>query len=596
MDCPKCQSSLSIPVSKVGKSIVCSKCKRSFNVPTFEELAGAKNQPIEPEELSSELSLSELDSSLFDNVDQLIEEHQKSTTRKELAAVTNDLDADIGEPDTEETEQAEAEAKPGLADYEEEFSLDAHLDSPELKLGSPPKPEPTNVLFPNATDELTEVEEEEEDEENLTNLVLDADETAFSETKSAEIYAVVCKICDSRIQVTMRNQGETIPCPECFTDLYLHGPSKADRERMEKAKQAEEYELAPAEPPPKPIADGHGLDMETRDLLSPPSKDPLGESSKSGEDLGASENAKQTPRAKTAGPDPASEKTNGAAKPKAKKKKKKKYGSKAYWEAKVAEADVGEKTPKILTQEKIGAVDYMTWVAKSLRSADLIARGLIGIVALGFTYWMGDIVQSAYAEGAGLSSSGKIIRGIIPILLGGGSLLVSLAMLTTSLGMVFQNSANGVSVQEDWPGFSPSDWFGPVAFFFFSLWLACIPGAFIGVLLSLVTGVSAFILLAGSFSAFIFAPPLYMCACFNGSPFNVFSKKVVKTFGTEEINWLTYTPLAFGAWLVFAAGVGIICVPNFLFAFAGAAVQVTGFLIYAAVIGLFCGRYVTRLL
>ena len=431
----------------------------------------------------------------------------------------------------------------------------------------------------------------------LASLPLDVGDAAFSETKSSDIYAIVCKVCDSRIQVTLRNEGETIPCPECFTELHVHGPSKADRARMEKANRDEELALAPAAPRPKQIVDGHGLETETRDLLSPPPKDLFSERANSTEEnFSESEISRKPSRAKSAEPKPASDEANEAPKPKAKKKKKVKYGTKEYWNAKVAEADDGKKAPEILTREKIGAVDYATWIGKSFRSPDLIVRIFIGTIGLGFAYWMGDIVHGAYAEGAAISSSDKILRGIIPILLGGGALMFSLVMLVTTLSMVFQNSASGVSVQDDWPGFSPSEWFAPVAFFVFSLWLACIPGALLGLMLALMTKMSVFVLLAGSFSAFMLAPPLYFCAGFNGSPVQVFSKKVVETFGTENVNWLSYTPLAFGSWIIFAIGVGIVMLPSFLFAFAGAAIQVAGAIIYASVIGLFCGRYIKRLM
>ena len=620
LDCPKCQAGLSIPVKKVGQSVVCPKCKRSFRVPSFEELSQVESPPEqkqpeqkqpEPSDESPELSFDDLDSSLFDNVDQLIEQHKQSAAQTAKAEPNSSSDSQ-SDPQNEslETEESDEEEQPGVMDYEEEFSLESHLDSPELQLGSASavaelteghSDSEFSTVVGDASKVQPHEEVEEEEEENLTSLPFEVGDSAFSSSTSAEIYAIMCKVCDSRVQVTVRNKGETIDCPECFTKLYVHGPTKADRERMEKAKQKEtEYELAPPAPRPKPVAEGHGLEAETRDLLSPPSRDSLNEGAASADENLSETGSSNEPvkgRSTSGNSTPAKESGNSepAPKSKAKKKKKKKYGSKAYWEAKVAEADVGKKVPEILTQKQMGPRDYVKWGIKSLRSPDLIARSLIGIVALGFAYWMSDIFHFSM-NNSGLKYHERVTGVAFPILLGGAALLVAVMMLATTLSLVFQNSASGVSFQEEWPGFSLSDWWGPVTFFLFSFWLASIPGAFVGLMLALATDLNVFVLLVGSLSAFLLAPPLYMSACYNGSPFQVFSKEVVKTFSTDNVDWLRFTPLAFGAWLVFAAGVGIVILPWFVFAFSGAAIQVVALAVYASVIGLFCGRYVTRLL
>ena len=619
IDCPKCEAALSIPVKKVGQSVVCPKCKRSFRVPSFEELSQGESNPPkqkqpeqkqseqkqpEPSEESPELSLDDLDSSLFDNVDQLIEQHKQSAAQTAKANLDSSSDS---RDDSVETEEVDEKESPGVMDYEEEFSLETHLDSPELQLGSASAVAElteghSDSEFSTVVDDASKVQpHEEEEEENLASLPFEVGDSAFSSSTSAEIYAIMCKVCDSRVQVTVRNKGETIDCPECFTKLYVHGPTKADRERMEKAKQKEtEYELAPPAPRPKPVAEGHGLESETRDLLSPPSRDSLNEGAASAdENLSETGSSNEPVKGRSTSGNSAPAKESGNSEPvpksKAKKKKKKKYGSKAYWEAKVAEADVGKKVPEILTQKQMGPRDYVKWGIKSLRSPDLIARSLIGIVALGFAYWMSDIFHFSM-NNSGLKYHERVTGVAFPILLGGAALLVAVMMLATTLSLVFQNSASGVSFQEEWPGFSLSDWWGPVTFFLFSFWLASIPGAFVGLMLALATDLNVFVLLVGSLSAFLLAPPLYMSACYNGSPFQVFSKEVVKTFSTDNVDWLRFTPLAVGAWLVFAAGVGIVILPWFVFAFLGAAIQVVALGIYASVIGLFCGRYVTRLM
>ena len=629
--CPKCNAALSIPTRKAGQSVVCPACKRPFTAPTIASLEGAKADQAEAEP-SDQLSLDDLDPSLFDNVDQLIEDHKTSEAEKVQSAADkpSELEATKSNNAVESAPEAEVQStdppdeKPGLTvkDYEDEFSLDEHLDSPALQLGSgsatPGVSEEPALEFPDSVHEAKEpaVAEsnaallsqpefaEMEEEEDVSEQPLSLD--GIGAPKSSDIYAVVCKICDSRIQVTLRDEGKTVDCPECFTELHVHGPSKEERARMEKAREAE-YQLAPAEPLPRPIADGHGLEMETRDLLAPPSQDLFGsedeppsepwkeaEAKEETQFNSNSRKKKSAPNSKKSssssteknGTDPKPEKKNG--------KTKHKYGSKGYWEAKVSEAEQDNQLPEILAKEEAKAADYLGWAIKSFRSTDLIARSAIGCITLGFAYWMSDIFSHSFGNPS-LSYSDQVLGVFFPIILGAGALVISLLLLITTVSLVFQNSIGGVSHKEEWPGFTISEYTTPVLFFVFSFWLAAIPGGLMGLLLALATGLNIWVLVLGSFSAFLFSPPLYMSACFNRSPIQIYAKKVMESFGTQDVGWLHYVPLAFGAWIIFAAGVATVHVPFFLFAFIGASLQILGLLVFSIWIGLFCGRYLTHL-
>ena len=535
------------------------------------------NNEVEP---NDEFQLAPIDDSIFDNVDEAIEEHRTSGKPAETINKNDSDDSDalkVVDPVVDENEIAiqtvptkttrvEANEPPAppakKLETQDEFSLEDHLHIPDL--------------------EISEGNQDPFAVDDSKPLHIDG---ISPNVKSSEIYGVKCKICETRLHVTIDQAGETVECPECFSPVEVTPPGQNALALMEKHEE-DEYRLAEpeeVEAPIPPIPAGHGLGTETRDLLAPAYEVPADEVASGSVDLLGSSDAEASAPARST---------------QAQERKREvdpEYGSKTYWEAKVKEVeDVGEPVPEILTKEKITPADYVIWIAKTFASPEVILRTLITIGMLGVMYWMASIFHATTTNEEATNVQ-KITGIVIPIAIGGITSVLGIIGLFTTCSMVFQNSANGLSSRDDWPGFSFSDWLGPIAFFMFSFWLGMMPGGLFGLLMSIVFEMRLLILIGATFSGFLLAPVFLMSACYNGSAFQIFSKDVFETFGTESVQWLMYVPYVFAAWVCFVIGTLILLLPTIIFATMGAGIQVFAMICFAAFTGLFVARHVMQL-
>ncbi len=622
VDCPKCLASLKVPTEKGGTRIVCPECKRSLLVPTAQAAGNAifddlfdspetnsasqtdtDNPPSSATTVEADPILN-ADDSVFDNIETAIEAHraaEETTKEKFVDAPTKDSpqpepDVPIGElapnqgPDSGDPLASLTNSNLDLEEVEppvqrlnisDEFSLEDHLKSSDLDLTPITNEDPFG-----------------EDSDKPLNI-----DGISPNIKVDNIVGVKCKVCDTRIHVNIDQNGETIECPMCYSEVEIvfHGQIQGINYNMPISPQKQREENSkPKNEAPTP---SHNLDKLPEFDNSPLTLAPIENDALPGElpvEVQDLLKPKITPDVagpqETTGDAPSDQESESKSHPRKKKKKQSaEYGSKDYWESKVTEVEPEKiDLPEIITNETIALKNVTGWISSSFTSPELIYRTLVAIAMLGFTYTMFDIFHYSF-NSEDIGKFNKILGTILPCIAGGGSLMVGLLALLTACSMVFQNSLNGVSKTENWPGFSLSDWLGPLTQFLFSFWLACLPGGLIGAFFAFATQQNTWLVAATSLSAFLIAPILYTCVAFNGSAFNVFSYEVFKTFRKDDVSWLYYLPYTLAAWIVFFIGTLILFIPTFIFSIAGATLQVLMLICFAAIAGVHTGRIMHKL-
>lgn len=538
-----------------------------------------------------------IDESIFDDVDSAIDQHRTSGASDETLQLPELLEPEPSEEENKKPKRSRKPKKKKKQQVPEESDPQGKkiLQEDVLSLGPETTPPPQ---YQPAEDSSFSLEEHLEVPE--LDLAIASDSTdpfEVDESKplridgisptvqSDDIFGVKCSVCDTWIHVTRDQANQTIECPICYSQVDVGEPKRESPQLVQSAKEKSaaseksELNLAPPVDIEKlAIPNDHGLSSETNNLLQPASAD--------------AEPTLLLDEFETA---PLASKPSAPANSLAKRSKKKKdsaeYGSKEYWETKVAEAEPEEEPlPEIYTDEYLKPNAVATWLGKCFASVDLIFRAGLAIVLWAATYVMYDIFHDTLnAEEIG--SAAKIMGTLFPILIGGVSLILATIVLATTCGMLFQLCTHGVSKSEEWPGFSISEWFGPLVLFWFSFWVATLPGALFGVVVAMATESNVWIVMGGSFSAFLIAPLLYISVCYSGSAFSIVSMDVVKTFRGDKIDWIYYAPYTFLLWLGFAVGTMILFLPTFIFSGVGALIQVVTLLCFAAV----CGVHATRI-
>ena len=556
VDCPKCLASLQIPAEKGGSRIDCPECGHSLLVPEsqsagntiFDDLFDSPSEapvaePTPPAvDTTEELGLASETASAppsFDDVETAIEEHQAQeqiSTELDLAPVEQQVEPSL--PTIEPGENLLPQAP------EDESDPLESLDDPSLDLGSvdlfaTPKND-ADTLSLDKTDLNTAPIGNEDPFEEDPDKPLSID--GISPTiRVDDIYGIKCKICDTRIHVNISQNGEVIECPMCYSDVQVEidtserksssteinlqdetatstiNPDKeveVSERDMEKLPEFDDQPLtlAPLEPnEPLPLS---SIDPD-RDLLKPVVKEPKPDET---------EEEDQVSKAKL--------EAGEVAKKRRKKKKKEKpteYGTKQYWEEKVVEVEPEDHdVPEIIKSDFLSSKDVLGWLSKAFSSPELIYRALVAIVMLGFAYMMSDIFHNAYYDEE-MPKFTRMLSLFLPVIVGGAALLIGLLALFATCSMVFQNSTNGIAKSEDWPGFSFSDWLGPLLLFGFSLWLGSLPGGLFGALFAVGLAENTWVVVGASMSAFVLAPIFYLCVTFNGSAFNIFAPEVFKS-------------------------------------------------------------------
>jgi DNA-directed RNA polymerase subunit RPC12/RpoP len=541
----------------------------------------------------------------------------------------------------------------------EEFSLDEHLAIPDLDLPDVPSNDADPFLEdPNASINI----------DGLTPTI-----------KSEDIYGVKCRVCDTRIHVNVDQNGSTIECPMCFSNVIIKLKKKDGKTAPKPRSQEGTMEIAPIEIAPEPDAgelslapvtskpkpakkkkkpvldeetlklapivpeeepdevdlepisdlpdyDPANLKTEELDQLPDSQGDepfqlaPLEETAPKANELSFSPDllapkprpkseepnesiAEQEPKPTTTmdelfdevDANAATLKSTAEERKKKNKDKEAEFGTKDYWEKQVNEVEPeNDETPDIIKSDVLMPQHVLVWLSKNFASPEVLVRTVVAIVLLAISYVMFDIFHNTMTSEEATQTQ-KMLGTILPAIFGGLMFIPGLLVWLTTSGMVFDNSVNGVAQAEEWPGFSPGDWFGPLTFFLFSFILGSIPGVMAGALIAFFLEQNTWIIALGSATAFAIAPMLYCSAAFNGSAFNVISTKVTKTVGTEDINWLYYVPYVFAIWLMFFAGTMSLLLPTFVFSFVGAAIQVFALICFASVAGIHAARVVHRL-
>lgn len=616
VDCPKCLASLQVPVEKGGFRIDCPECGHSLQVPDaqaagnslFDDLFDSTDDNVVSKETSNEPETPIAakgdnegfpDLKSFEDIEIAIEKHQAAEEAgEELGLAPVETRGTSTLPTVDHNESLPAEMPEIESDPLESLD-DPSLDLDSVDLFGNPNNDPGEQGSGSARLDLSPIGTEDPFAEDSDKpLTIDG----ISPTVRAEdIYGIKCKICDTRIHVNIAHNGENIQCPICYSDVKVDiDSSQRDMEQQSLKLQDETSQESSTINPNKDVK------VTQRDMDKLPEFDdtplklaPLEPDTPRTPEAGDRDLLQ--PVIKDSGPAetmPAKGKSTskmepGAAVKKKRKKKEKKtaeYGTKQYWEDKVVEVQPeGHDVPEILKSDSLSFKDVVGWMSKGFTSPELIYRTLIAIVMMGFAYTMYDIFYNAYYDEE-MAKFTRILSMVLPCLAGGVALMVGLLALFTTCSMVFQNSTNGIAKSEDWPGFSFSDWLGPLLLFLFSFWLGSLPGGLFGALFAVGFSQNVWIVVFASLSAFILSPIFYLCVAYNGSAFNVFAPEVFKSLRSDDISWLSYLPLTMAAWVGFLAGTLILLIPTFVFSGLGAAVQVVMLISFASICGLHTGR------
>jgi hypothetical protein len=265
--------------------------------------------------------------------------------------------------------------------------------------------------------------------------------------------------------------------------------------------------------------------------------------------------------------------------------------------AEPADSDAVERFP--IKLENLGAFDgtQRKWLGQLARDTELWLRAGGAALALGLACWMNDIVSAAMgsssSEGANAGSSmiWIIFPGVLGVLAAMGGCW--LAFVTGAL--VFLQSGDRRPRYAQWPGYGLGDWGEAALFWGVGLAVGAAPGLLIGTPLLFMTGTQGVTLLLGFLFACLLSPPLLVSAWYNGSPFKIYARDVVKRFRGSEVHWLRYLPGSAAAGLCFAAGYGVLWIPFAGSSLVGAALIALGVVLLATFSGLYCGLMSRRI-
>lgn len=468
-----------------------------------------------------------------------------------------------------------------------------------------------------------------------------------------------CRVCESTVYAAADMSGKTVNCPDCGSVVtvvatplpkqVLPGWAKPNDDWREVVRQQDEEDFklaAPIERPPRDwqLPSGWGLggtaagDPVPRRELAPAELDEDGEDILPGvplerrADQSAVENApfiggvraaqKQT-AARERQARPAANKPLQAAAPRAA------GGESAATAAPaplppggrvLASRDRTSESPALpdneendgpdddgaseverfaIKLENLGAFDgsQWKWLAQLIRDRELWIRWGGAVLAIGLACWMNDIVSVALAaDGSGTSqAAANMIWIIFPGLLGAAAAMAGAWLALVTGALVFQQSGDRRPRYAQWPGFGLGDWSEAALFWGVGLWLGALPGLLVGTPFLFMSGLQGLMILFAFISACLLSPPLLLSAWYNGSPFKVYARDVVKRFRGSEIHWLRYLPGTVAAAVVFAAGYGILWMPLPGSSLLGAAFAVTGVILLATFSGLYCGLMARRI-
>lgn len=460
--------------------------------------------------------------------------------------------------------------------------------------------------------------------------------------------AVRCGICDTLIYVTRAQLGQKVKCPECYSEIVAQEAesrrsSSNPFNRMitdgvvmtldepaqsrESNSDNDEYRLSePVARPKLEIPEAYGLGKDDRDLLAPLA--PLAPNSTAGTQPVGTGPAR-TPESsvpgsagkphspvealpfdrpavqRTGSDSPRMESPPAAQIPNAAADTSRAVPARnspvAYWERQPERPP----DPKAVEQERLASdpigirltdLGSMTgkmtaWIRQMSTDLELWMRSGVAAVGLGFAYWMYDIIAGwlvAVQQETGVPPTGYQFWSLLLGLMGAVGLVVAVAALGITSGLMFQRGTEKQPRFEDWPGYGFGDWGPAVGFVLLSVWLASLPGLFLGLLVAIGTEFLGFIPLFGFGTVFAIAPPLLANAVYNESPWKIVAPPMIRNFQFDDTEWLRFIPgsgLAFG---LFLAGLLILLIPNFVCCFLGAGFQVAAVILFASLTGLYC--------
>ncbi len=249
--------------------------------------------------------------------------------------------------------------------------------------------------------------------------------------------------------------------------------------------------------------------------------------------------------------------------------------------------------------ENLGAFDgtERKWLGLLIRDRELWLRCGGAALAIGLACWMNDIVSMAMAsdESGSSNAAASMIWIIFPGVLGVLAALSGCWLAFVTGALVFQQSGDRRPRYAQWPGFGLGDWSEAALFWGVGLWLGALPGLLLGTPFLFMSGLQGLTILLAFLSASLLSPLLMLSAWYNGSPFKVYSRDVVKRFRGSEIHWLRYLPGCIAAGLVFAIGYGTLWIPLPGSSLAGAILVVTAVILLATFSGLYCGLMARRI-
>lgn len=336
-------------------------------------------------------------------------------------------------------------------------------------------------------------------------------------------FGLNCHICGTRIDVTDRDVGRRVKCPDCHSLIAVREPHPSKR-RPPAARQPAESSASQsvAEDDEFRLAGGAG-DAALPTAYQSMASDLLRKAE--------AEAARQTPQARSFTPQDALRDTLQKAKD-----------------------ELDEAAER--TRPPLPDAPFRDRIASYLFDPSTIGR--LAVLGAALFVELGAIQMAIeYTHGGGLQQFVSVLLRMFAVTFG---FLLGTTM-SVSLQGILQDTSNGLDVIESWPDLNFLDWIGDAFYVFNSLFVAVAPAFALGQVVGWAgapTGVYWTVVLVGVAAGLILVFPLLLLSMMEaGSAFVPVSAPVFRSVGLSPGRWLTFSLLGM---LLVGAGLALLVV------------------------------------
>ncbi|MEZ6095458.1 MAG: hypothetical protein R3C03_14715 [Pirellulaceae bacterium] len=228
------------------------------------------------------------------------------------------------------------------------------------------------------------------------------------------------------------------------------------------------------------------------------------------------------------------------------------------------------------------------WLTKLFSSIQLLARLGVAIICLTVAYWFVDFIWDVNNNGE-LETA---MKAVWSVMLGLPALLLFLAgwgMLLALGGVTYESGGDLKPTYSDWSDLGLMEYVSKGGFIGFSLWIAALPGIFMGMVILIFAKTPLWLGLLATLTAMMISPLLLLAAHYNGSAFKIISSTVNRFFRAHDIHWLRFLTASVIGYTLMASGILILIAPSIVFCFIGALLQGIGFVLFTSLSGVYAG-------